>query len=143
MCVDRVVKERVWVLGRAHGPALGVRQFRQLGPSGRYEVAGDHGRSNLVRGGRFLESQDFGWLGFGVRWEEERLRQVSVSVVPFWRISPTPVAESRQTVRKRHSNSQVGLRVAGDCGRLRQLRNGFLGWFRSLRLYMSGGMAVP
>ena len=83
MCLGRVVKEWGWVPRRARGPALGVGQFRQFGVSGRYEVAGDIGRSNLVRGGRFLESPDFGWLGFGVRREEERLRQISVSVVPF------------------------------------------------------------
>ena len=79
----RVVKEWGWVPRRARGPALGVRQFRQFGASGRYEVAGDLGRSNLVRGGRFLESQDFGWLGFGVRWEEERLRQICVQCRPI------------------------------------------------------------
>ena len=40
----------------------------------------------MVRGGRLLEDLDFGWLGFGVRWQEESLRLVSVGVVPFWHV---------------------------------------------------------
>ena len=38
----------------------------------------------MVRGGRLLEDLDFGWLGFGVRWQS--LRLVSVGVVPIWHV---------------------------------------------------------
>ena len=40
----------------------------------------------MVRGGRLLEDLDFGWLGFGVRWQEESLHLVSVGVVPIWHV---------------------------------------------------------